>query len=133
MKQFSSESQKTGLVGEDIACRYLENNGFDILERNYTKKWGEIDIVAKDNSGKVRFIEVKSIIGDVSREIYTQKGSIKPEDNMHQKKMERMARTVETYIADRNVSSEWQVDLVTVIMDMATKKARVKLWEDIIL
>lgn len=132
MKKFSSASQKVGLLGEDIACRYLENKGFTIVERNYTKKWGEIDIIASEKSGKLRFIEVKSVsrenIDDISRET-----SIRPEENMHPKKMERMAHTVETYLAERDVRGDWQIDLVTVFIDEVGKKAKVKLWEDIIL
>jgi Holliday junction resolvase-like predicted endonuclease len=42
MKKFTSNTQKTGLLGENIACKYLSDRGFDVLERNYTKKWGEI-------------------------------------------------------------------------------------------
>lgn len=41
-----------------MAVNYLENNGFQILERNFHCKMGEIDIIAfKDNI--IRFIEVK--------------------------------------------------------------------------
>jgi putative endonuclease len=133
MKKFSSQSQKVGLLGEDIACRYLVGKGFSIVERNYTKKWGEIDIVASEKSGKLRFIEVKSVsrenIDDISRET----SQIRPEENMHPKKMERMARTVETYLAEKDVRGDWQVDLVTVFIDETGKRAKVKMWEDIVL
>lgn len=133
MKKFSSQSQKVGLLGEDIACRYLSDKGFTIVERNYTKKWGEIDIVASEKSGKIRFIEVKSVsrenIDDISRET----SQIRPEENMHPKKMERMARTVETYLAEKDVRGDWQVDLVTVFIDEIGKRAKVKLWEDTVL
>lgn len=133
MKKFSSQSQKVGLLGEDIACRYLSDKGFTIVERNYTKKWGEIDIVVCEKSGKLRFIEVKSVsrenIDDISRET----SQIRPEENMHPKKMERMARTIETYLAERDVRGDWQVDLVTVFIDEVGKRAKVKMWEDIVL
>jgi len=132
MKKFSSKSQKTGLLGEDIACLYLKSKGFYVIERNYTKKWGEIDIIAQDKAQKIRFIEVKSVsrenIDDISRET-----SIRPEENMHPKKMERMARTVETYISEKDLLGDWQIDLVTVFIDEAGKRAKVKLWEDIVL
>jgi putative endonuclease len=132
MKKFSSASQKVGLLGEDIACRYLGNRGFTIVERNYTKKWGEIDVIASEKSGKLRFVEVKSVsrenIDNISHET-----NIRPEENMHPKKMERMARTVETYLAEKDVRGDWQIDLVTVFIDEVGKRAKVKLWEDIVL
>ena len=54
-KVFTSDSQRTGEIGENIAVRFLMKHGFSILERNYTKKWGEIDIIAKKD-GKIYFI-----------------------------------------------------------------------------
>jgi putative endonuclease len=48
-----------GRVGEDAACRYLWKKGYRILERNFRKGDGEIDIIAEKN--RVIFIvEVKT-------------------------------------------------------------------------
>ena len=49
----------TGQTGEDLAVRYLENLGYTIVERNYRKRIGEIDIIARDGEYLV-FIEVKT-------------------------------------------------------------------------
>lgn len=48
-----------GKSGEDIACKYLENEGYIIYLRNFRCKQGEIDIIAKDKK-EVVFIEVKT-------------------------------------------------------------------------
>lgn len=48
-----------GRSGEDVACRYLERKGFEILERGFRLGRGEIDIVALDR-GALVFIEVKA-------------------------------------------------------------------------
>ncbi len=40
-------NQSLGTWGEDIACRYLEGKGYKIIERNFRRKWGEIDIVCR--------------------------------------------------------------------------------------
>ena len=82
-KVFTSESQKTGEIGENIAVRFLMKHGHMILDRNYTKKWGEIDIIS-EKDGKLYFSEVKS----VSRETLTNVtpetlDRYNPEDNMH--------------------------------------------------
>lgn len=49
-----------GIKGEEIAKRFLEKNGYVILEQNYVNKIGEIDIVAKHKKTKtIVFVEVK--------------------------------------------------------------------------
>lgn len=45
--------------GESIACDYLTHNGYEILSRNFRSKFGEIDIVAKNNN-TIYFVEVKT-------------------------------------------------------------------------
>lgn len=49
-----------GARGEGFAITFLKKNGYQILEKNYTNRLGEIDIIAKDPSGVVTFIEVKT-------------------------------------------------------------------------
>lgn len=52
-------TKQIGDKGEDIACKYLEKQGYKILGRNFRVKGGEIDIIAKDQDFLV-FIEVKT-------------------------------------------------------------------------
>ena len=49
----------TGNYGEDLACEYLKKIGYQILQRNFRIRGGEIDIVAKDKQYTV-FVEVKA-------------------------------------------------------------------------
>lgn len=49
----------TAALGEDLACKYLVRKGYKIIERNFRKKYQEIDIIATNNSILV-FIEVKT-------------------------------------------------------------------------
>lgn len=54
-----SINRKKGDIGEDISSKWLEiNKNYCILERNYSTRYGEIDIIAQDNNFYV-FIEVK--------------------------------------------------------------------------
>lgn len=48
-----------GKKGEDLAVTYLKGHGYKIIEQNFQKRYGEIDIVAKDGNTLV-FIEVKT-------------------------------------------------------------------------
>ena len=125
-KVFTSETQKMGEIGENIAARFLMKHSFKILDRNYTKKWGEIDIVAKKDN-KIYFIEVKSVSHETS--------GYNAEDNMHPWKMKRLSRTIQTYLLDKKIEDdmEWQVDLLVVYLDLKNKKARVKVVSDVIL
>lgn len=53
-------NKKIGNEGEEIACSYLLNKGYEILSRNWRTKEGEIDIICKHNS-TIIFVEVKNL------------------------------------------------------------------------
>jgi putative endonuclease len=48
-----------GKQGEDFACAYVEQDGMQILTRNFRGKRGEIDFIARDGDTVV-FVEVKT-------------------------------------------------------------------------
>lgn len=50
--------REIGNAGENAVCAFLVNNGYAVLERNYTVRGGEIDIIAEKN-GVIAFVEVK--------------------------------------------------------------------------
>ncbi len=55
----NNNTKTIGKIGENLAAKYLEKNGFKILQRNWQAKFGEIDIIAqKDNT--TYFIEIKT-------------------------------------------------------------------------
>lgn len=54
------DAKALGRRGEDAAARYLEQQGYEILERNWTCRYGEADVVAKDPGGALCFVEVKT-------------------------------------------------------------------------
>ncbi len=120
-------TKERGDIGEKIASEWLSNKGFLVIERNYRKKWGEIDIVAaKDKI--IHFIEVKSVSGGGG-------GGYRPEDNVHEIKQKRLRRTIQTFLAERKYSSEavFQFHIMAIYMDDETRKARVEFVENIIL
>jgi len=143
-----TEKQLIGKLGEDIACKYLKSKGFTIINRNYLKKCGEIDIIAQ-NKGLIHFIEVKSVSracpsnyqNDLNREIKTKSvssetnDSYRPEDNIHTWKLERLRKTIQLYLAEKYVSSEtdWFFDVITVYIDQEKRLSRVNMLENVIL
>lgn len=48
-----------GKYGEDVAVRFLEQKGYKIIERNFSCRQGELDIIARNNEYIV-FVEVKT-------------------------------------------------------------------------
>lgn len=123
-----SKKRQFGDLGEEIVCKFLEKKGYVVRERNYWKPWGEIDIVA-EKGDFLSFIEVKS----VSRESGREEG-IRPEENMHPKKIERLHRTIQTYLLEKRVpeGKRWQLDLACVFIDVPSRKARVEVLENIV-
>ena len=58
-KKDKTEKRKIGDIGEELTCKYLISKGYEILDRNYNSKYGELDIVAA-NSTHIAFVEVKT-------------------------------------------------------------------------
>ena len=139
-----TEKQKIGRLGEDIAVKYLENKGFLVIERNYLKKCGEIDIIAK-KAGITHFIEVKSVTREnlgrnVSELANSRLGrsvtdKYRPEDNLHLYKLKRLARVIQLYLFEKHANGEpeWVFDAITVQIDTKTRRASVKFLQNIVL
>ncbi len=127
-----TNKQMVGKIGEDSVCKYLKNKGFVILDRNYLKKWGEIDIVAKKNS-IIHFIEVKSVTRETKHGIGSQE-TYRAEDNIHLYKTQRLRRVIETYLLDKEIDDDtnWQCDIAIVKINMSERIATVSFIEDIV-
>ncbi len=117
---------KIGSLGEDIVCKFLENKGFTVVGRNYRKKWGEIDIIARKLK-TLHFIEVKAVK-------FNSKEAQNPEENVHEKKLKRLFRTIQTYLSEKNEEEiDWQLDVAAVFLDLGKKTARVRMTENAVM
>jgi len=130
MKQFVSPAQKIGELGEDVAAKFLVKQGYTLIERNYTLKTGEVDIITS-KEGELGFWEVKTTkcsTGNVSR------GTYHPFENIHTKKLKRFVQTVEQYLYSHNVSHEtlWGIHGVTVFLNIDIREAKVEVMENIV-
>ena len=137
----TSQKRKIGDLGEKIAEKWLNNKGFSTLERNYLKKWGEIDIIAQ-LGGIIHFIEVKSVtceniaqVGPPAPGGLAGKSGdeYRPEDNVHPAKIKRLHRTIQSYLLEKDIEGEWVLDLITVHLDFHKKQAKVQILENIVI
>ena len=138
-----TEKRKTGNLGEDLACRFLMKRNYNVIERNYLKKCGEIDIIAT-KKGILHFIEVKAVSADYVSDKFNPKnvshetnpdGKFRPEDNVHEWKLQRITKTLQIYLIEKDVSPEtpWQFDVITVYIDKKRLVSKVNMIENVVL
>lgn len=127
-------NKAVGNLGETIATNYLKNKGFTILERNYLRKWGEIDIIAREND-KVHFIEVKTVSYETKEQMesYVSRGTWRPEDNVHPYKIRKLTRAIESWISEKNYADDWQIDVIAIRLVPCEKYATIKYIDNVIL
>ncbi len=123
-----------GQIGEDIACGYLVNKGYQIIDRNYRQRFGEIDIITKSPDKTLVFIEVKTITASFSAVdkgpasypllaglTYNQvKDSLMPEDEMSHKKIDKFKKISGWYANNHPelISSEgYRLDVIALTLD----------------
>jgi len=124
---------KLGPIGEEIAATFLERKGFSIVEKNYLKKWGEIDVIA-EKAHKIHFVEVKTVSCENIDAVSYETDAYRPEDNVHPWKLQRLGRTIQSYLLEKcPENQEWQLDVIAVFFDEKRKKAKVRLISDVVL
>ncbi len=94
-----------GGEGEDIACNYLEKEGYKILKRNWYFGHGEIDIIAEKNKMLV-FVEVK-----LRKTL--EYGA--PELAVTKKKQQQLKRMAEAYLYINEISdTDCRIDVISI-------------------
>ena len=133
-KEVMAEHNKIGEIGEDLAEKWLISRGFDIVERNYREKWGEIDIIAKKDK-QIRFVEVKAVSYETKKDLEDAviRGTWRPEENVHRSKLTKLSRAIETWMEKYKYRGDFQIDVVTVRIVTREKYAKIKMIENVIL
>lgn len=99
--------QKIGDMGESVAARQLEIAGFDLLERNYHTRFGEIDIIAA-NDEYIVFVEVKTrSLGAFDR----------PAAAVNKAKQKKLIRTAMIYLEGFEGELTPRFDVIEVVFD----------------
>jgi putative endonuclease len=96
-----------GRRGEDLACDYLEHNGFAIVERNYRTRRGEIDIIAHGENREV-FVEVKTRRTSEFGE---------PEEAVTDTKVRRIRGVASEYLHEKKLGTDVRFDVISVLID----------------
>ncbi len=137
-----------GQRGEDIACAYLVDKGYRILQQNARRKWGEIDIVCIVPRGTMAKVRQKNVPRGTLRELLKRsvlrgtltdekgggklvfievktmrEGVLRPEENVTRVKQKKLIRTCQLYLTEKGytLDSEWQIDVVAVVVDSLDK------------
>ena len=99
--------KEKGDAGEDKACKYLESKGYEIIERNFRIRSGEIDIIASQGN-KIAFVEVKT------RKV----GALTTgESAITYTKKQRLIKTARIYLAKKNIRAFCRFDVAVVHHD----------------
>lgn len=96
-----------GAIGEDSAAEFLEKKGWRIIERNWRKPWGEIDLVCRDEEDRLVLVEVKA------QKVLP--GFI-PEQHIDERKRYRLQRLAQAYLfTNPKIRGEnFRIDVVAV-------------------
>jgi len=100
-------TKEIGTLAEEIAVKFLENQGYKIIDRNWKfKNFGEIDIIALKKN-LINFVEVKSLTTETELipEIHFTKGKYR--------KIEKLA----SFYANKYNYSAWIISLITIVLD----------------
>lgn len=110
-----------GRRGEVIAENYLEASGYKIIKRNYRIGHSDIDILAM-NGAVLVFVEVRT---------KSSADSGMPEESLNKKKIRRMTRTAELYIAKNGYTGSARLDAVCIVLNRSNKIAYYKHYRDV--
>ena len=99
-----AEHNDLGKLGEEMAVEFLQKNGYEILETNWTFQKAEVDIIAKKEN-ILAIIEVKT------------RSSLDfglPQDFVEPKKIQLLVKAVNEYVISNDIDIEVRFDIIAV-------------------
>lgn len=109
--------QTIGNLGEKIAADYILDKGYEVLDRKFVTRFGELDIVAA-HAGMVVFIEVKTRTSDTYGP---------PESSVTEAKMERLQNAALLWMqAHPEINEDWRIDVIAIILDHRRKVKEIR-------
>lgn len=128
MDLHNKSRNEVGALGEKVAVEYLRRHGLRLIETNYARKTGEIDVIVRGPNREecLHFVEVKTVMVD---EFPKDEGGVDtydPSANLHEAKVRKVARTGEWYVMEKEWEGHWQVDGCLVWLRRSDGMARVQ-------
>jgi len=134
------KKSEIGKLGENLACEYLKNNRYFIIERNFRRPWGELDIVARQKDGTLVFVEVKALQVSSLRlssgnkidaprlssgyKVYENWQELTPEEHLTSAKLKKLRRMASLYAGHNqklvNDKRGWRIDLIAINLNDLT-------------
>ena len=108
------EAKELGETGEQMAARYLEEQGCVILERHYRKDHKEVDIIALDH-GELAVIEVKT---------RTNEDYFTAEQAVDHRKRQNIIRVANNYVRRHRRTEPLRFDIIAIVGSGATAEIR---------
>ena len=102
-----------GNTGEDFTVKYLTQEGYQIIERNYTMRGGEVDIIAEKDE-VIAFVEVKS------RKVDSMVSGL---EAITKSKQLHIIKTAQKYYCETNCKLQPRFDVASVIIQNGIVKA----------
>jgi putative endonuclease len=121
----------TGRLGERVAVRYLERNGYRLLERNYRTREGEIDLIASRGTLLV-FCEVKALRVSSRRASGPVRGPSHPLEGVGPAKRRQVRRIARAWLAEHRAARappaarDIRFDAIGVVLSNAGKVQRLE-------
>ena len=128
------QNKVIGNQGELITANHLKRKGFTLIEMNYLRKWGEIDVIVQKDQ-KIHFVEVKTVSYETKTDLEraVTHGTWRPEENVHAFKIKKLSRAIDSWIADHKWSGDWQIDVAAVRIVPRETFATIKIIDNVIL
>ncbi len=113
------EALELGKLGEQMATKYLEDNGYTILEHNYRKGHLEIDIIALDPHSEFNapYSEKKGLGDLVIIEVKTRSYDtiLQPENAVDHQKRLNLIRLGNQYIRNHGRKENVRLDVIAIV------------------
>ena len=129
-----SRRSEIGAFGEKLVATDLKTKGYRILERNYLKPWGELDVVAIAPDRTLVFVEVKTLRQN-SGQALPENESFTPEKNLTRAKLVKLQRTAQLFAGHRpelvDEKMGWRIDLAAITLRGDGEKPLIRYYENL--